>query len=206
MNLILFKHLLARLVPVVYSQTIVIGVKTQICYLPFICTITSISWTISWYDIIHAHMGLVSIYVFCLVDDPCPYWNCGLTYWGRDKWLPFLKRHIQTYFLEWKCSNFGEYITGFCSVWFSWLCTEQATSHYLYRWCHSLRMHICVTRHQSVNYSIVEDRQWTSNYNPLLKCMPLHIHAVILVLVYLTSVIKIIPDSLAKFVINAYDA
>ena len=33
----------------------------------------------------------------CFVD--------SLTYWGRDKWTPFRRRHFQMYFLEWKCLN-----------------------------------------------------------------------------------------------------
>ena len=28
-----------------------------------------------------------------------------LTHWGRDKWTPFRRRHIQMHFLEWKCLN-----------------------------------------------------------------------------------------------------
>ena len=29
-----------------------------------------------------------------------------LTHWGRDKWLPFSRRHFQTHFLEWKIFEF----------------------------------------------------------------------------------------------------
>ena len=29
-----------------------------------------------------------------------------LTHWGRDKWPPFSRRHLQMHFLEWKCINY----------------------------------------------------------------------------------------------------
>ena len=32
--------------------------------------------------------------------------NPHLTHWGRDKWPPFSRRHLQMHFLEWKCINF----------------------------------------------------------------------------------------------------
>ena len=32
-------------------------------------------------------------------------WWAELTHWGRDKWMPFRRRHFQLNFPEWKCFN-----------------------------------------------------------------------------------------------------
>ena len=41
--------------------------------------------------------------------------RANLTHWGRDKWTPFRRRHIQMHFREWKYMNFDWNLLRFVS-------------------------------------------------------------------------------------------
>ena len=63
-----------------------------------------------------------------------------LTHWGRDKWPPFRRRHLQAHFLERKCPNFNYNFTELCSQESNWQYSSigpdnaLATNHYLNQW------------------------------------------------------------------------
>ena len=85
------------------------------------------------------------------------------TNWGRDKWSPFSRWHIETHFLEWKLLCFDENCFTMVQLtlfqhW--WLGAGQATSHYLKQWWLSLMTHICVTRPLNLNYWTRRQMYW----------------------------------------------
>ena len=75
-----------------------------------------------------------------------------LTYWGRDKQLPFCRRHFQMHFRQWKQLNFDYNFTDFCNQWSNWQYVRRqaitwANDDDSVPWCI-----LCVTRPQWVNH------------------------------------------------------